>query len=137
MTKEELEQHANLVRTIEREEERMVAIANKISVAEEQAAVETLKKTKLRQLQEDIKELRTKETEQAAAIEDVLKRMDSDSEVQIIRMRYMDALSWNEIVKIKYGKKQDFEERKDTYTRRVFSEHSRALSKMKKKRRRG
>lgn len=45
----------------------------------------------------------------------------------IIRSRYLDGSTWNEVNEILFGSKEDFREREESYLRRTNKTHARAL----------
>jgi len=49
----------------------------------------------------------------------------------LIRLRYIDGLSWPRVTEKIYGKRTDFIDRFDGYLRRVFRQHGRILQKIK------
>ena len=61
---------------------------------------------------------------------EMLVRHLSAEEKAVIEMRYIDGANWNEITDAFYGRKDDFLDREDTYSRRVFEKHRSALFKM-------
>ncbi len=46
----------------------------------------------------------------------------------VLKMRYLDGFSWEEINKILWGKKPDFDDRTESYMRRAFRLYSEALA---------
>ena len=63
-------------------------------------------------------------------IEKILSRIRSSEEKEIIRLRYHDRESWSMVTDLIYSGRQDFEEKRDSYVRRVFRLHSTALKDM-------
>ena len=58
-----------------------------------------------------------------------LRRSD---ERAVIRVRYIDNASWDEVVDVLFGGKEDLLEREDIYLRRVYKLHGQALLSMAK-----
>ena len=62
-----------------------------------------------------------------AAIEAILDRLKVSDEREVVRIRYFECSGWNEVTKIMFGMKADFERKQDSYLRRVFKIHGSAL----------
>lgn len=52
------------------------------------------------------------------------------SEKRIIRQRYIDHMSWNEILGGIYGNRKNYKEKEDTYRRQLYRMHGEALKRM-------
>lgn len=65
-------------------------------------------------------------------IEEVLKHLRNPDERAVIRMRYFDRSSWSEVRDMMFGHKADFNEKEETYLRRVHRVHGSALVNMAK-----
>lgn len=61
------------------------------------------------------------------AVENGLRQVGSASERAVIRMRYFDRCSWDEVVDMMFGGNGDCCERRDSYLRRVLKIHGSAL----------
>lgn len=62
--------------------------------------------------------------------EEAMKTNRSSDEKAVIRMRYFDGRSWQEVTEMLYGHKEDFDLKLDTYTRRAFATRKRAVVKI-------
>jgi len=70
------------------------------------------------------------QSEERQAIEEILKHLKHSDEKAVIRMRYFDGASWNDVVDMVFGGKSDFIGKEDTYLRRVHKIHGSALLNM-------
>lgn len=77
-------------------------------------------------IREDIK----KQENERAEIEAILKKLKHSDERAVIRMRYFDGASWNDVVDMLFGAKADFLGKEDTYLRRTHKIHGSALLNM-------
>ncbi len=60
-------------------------------------------------------------------IDKITGRQWSDLRV-VLKMRYLDGFSWEEVNQILWGKKPDFDDRTESYMRRTFRLYSEALA---------
>lgn len=82
------------------------------------------------ELEESIREDVQKQSKERKEIEDILKHLKKSDEKAVIRMRYLDGVSWNDVVDMIFGGKEDFLGKEDTYLRRVHKIHGSALLNM-------
>jgi len=64
------------------------------------------------------------------AIEKILVQLRHSDERAVIRIRYFDRESWNVVAELMFGGRDDYEEKKDSYLRRVHKVHGSALLNM-------
>jgi hypothetical protein len=50
----------------------------------------------------------------------------------VLRLRYIDGENWNDLCFVLYGGKEDFSEREDSYMRRAYKLHGKALYELSK-----
>ena len=62
--------------------------------------------------------------------ETVLSHIRKADEKAVIRFRYFDSLNWNKIAEIMFGSNSLYDEKQDTYLRRVHKLHGSALLNM-------
>ena len=74
------------------------------------------------ELEEEIREVVEKRRAERAFFESVA----------VLRVRYIDNASWDEVVDVLFGGKEDLLEREDIYLRRVYKLHGQALLSMAK-----
>lgn len=70
--------------------------------------------------------------DEKSRIEEIIRHLHSSDERAVIRMRYFDGASWNEVNKMMFSWKDDFEDRKDSFLRRIYKLHGSALLNMAK-----
>lgn len=73
-----------------------------------------------------------KQAQKRREIEALVRRLKSPEERQVIRLRYLDRTEWDEVLEIMFGSKSDFEDRYETYRRRMYRDHGAALVNMEK-----
>lgn len=76
---------------------------------------------------EKIAESRTIYREINDVIKNIQGRGSADLRV-VLQLKYLDLANWNEIVFLLFGNEPDFAEREDSFIRRTFKLHSRALT---------
>lgn len=64
------------------------------------------------------------------AIENVLKKMESQKQQRIIRYRYIEGMEWGDVIYQCYHDKKDYTEKVRAYSKRVYRDHDRALLEM-------
>ena len=63
-------------------------------------------------------------------IEAILSTLRHSDEKAVIRIRYIDRESWNTVAELMFGSREDYDEKEDTYLRRVHKVHGAALQNM-------
>lgn len=81
-------------------------------------------------LENDIRQAITDQRQEKEAIEVILRKLRHSEERAVIRMRYFDGASWNDVVDMLFGGKDDFLGKEDTYLRRTHKIHGSALLNM-------
>lgn len=84
------------------------------------------------ELENLIRTMVTSQSRERMEIESILSHLRKRDERAVIRMRYFDRSSWNEVTKMLFGSKGDFDEKADTYLRRAHRVHGDALLNMAK-----
>lgn len=79
------------------------------------------------ELEEQIKESIAEERRENAAIERMIRKLDNPDERAVIRLRYFDRAGWDEIAGALFGDRQDYLDKEETYQKRTFRLHGRAL----------
>ena len=87
-------------------------------------AVEAAKKI---ELEDHIKELNAEEREENRAIEAMLRQIDDPDKRAVIRLRYFDRADWNDVAFALFGTEPDYLTRSESYLRRTYKIHGRAL----------
>lgn len=81
-------------------------------------------------LENDIRQAIAEQRKEKEAIETILRKLRHSEERAVIRMRYFDGASWNDVVDMLFGGKDDFLGKEDTYLRRTHKIHGSALLNM-------
>lgn len=81
-------------------------------------------------LENDIRQAIAAQRREKEAIEVILRKLRHSEERAVIRMRYFDGASWNDVVDMLFGGKDDFLGKEDTYLRRTHKIHGSALLNM-------
>ncbi len=81
-------------------------------------------------LENEIKMAVAEQRQERNAIESILKKLKHSDERAVIRMRYFDGASWEDVVGMLFGGKEDFLRKEDTYLRRTHKIHGSALMNM-------
>ena len=81
-------------------------------------------------LENDIRQAIAEQRREKEAIEVILRKLRHSEERAVIRMRYFDGASWNDVVDMLFGGKDDFLGKEDTYLRRTHKIHGSALLNM-------
>lgn len=71
-------------------------------------------------LEEFLNGLDKKVAEEEDYIEHYLNMLTLPKQKQVIRLRYLNSMEWNDVLKVMFGKKADFYLKEDTYRRRMF-----------------
>ena len=81
-------------------------------------------------LENDIRQAIAEQRREKEEIEIILRKLRHSEERAVIRMRYFDGASWNDVVDMLFGGKDDFLGKEDTYLRRTHKIHGSALLNM-------
>ena len=146
ITKQFLKDYSQLLEEIEGEQERLEMITEKMLGSSAGIGDGTphgnVKDPNILALQlsikDDLKErltaLNREEEAKRAHIEDELQdKVDDPQERRIIRLHYIDRLEWAEVRGAMFGKRRDYYEDEEKYTRLVFRIHGNALAKLNPK----
>ena len=82
---------------------------------------------RLDMLERSAKEAIEIHNESRKALEDAVNRLESHKMQMIIRYRYLYGLEWSEVVARMYRERDDWPAKINSYTRRVYRDHDRAL----------
>ncbi|MGI1659405.1 MAG: hypothetical protein ACRKFN_10535 [Desulfitobacterium sp.] len=142
ITKERLQDYANLIREIDNQIERLELMEEKMTAPASPKLDGmprsgsstfdrmTLELAKKEELEKGIKRLIQKERDEAADIQEATKLLKKADERQVILLRYIDGLQWPEICEALYGQEKDYEERAEALMRKTFRVHGFALKNM-------
>lgn len=79
------------------------------------------------ELEKQIKNTMDAKAEERSAIEAALSKLKSSNERAVIRIRYIDGGSWDDVESILFGGNEDFLDNMEMYLRRSFRIHGSAL----------
>jgi hypothetical protein len=79
------------------------------------------------ELENSIKETIERQRQEREYLEGVIKHLRKSEERSVIRVRYFDCASWNDVVDVLFGDKPDLLEKEDVYLRRVYKLHGQAI----------
>lgn len=82
-----------------------------------------------RKIQEKIRDHQSSK----AALEGVIKRIESPKQRKIITYRYIYGMGWSDVIYECYKEKPDYQAKIKAYSKRVYRDHDRALSEMARK----
>lgn len=81
-------------------------------------------------LENEIRQMVVEQKKERQAIEGILSHLRHSDEKTVIRMKYLDGFSWGEVLDVLFGGKEDFLDKEDAYTRRMYRIHGSALLNM-------
>lgn len=84
------------------------------------------------ELENEIQRIMERRKSERAFFERVIGHLRRSDERAVIRVRYIDNASWDEVVDVLFGGKEDLLEREDVYLRRTYRLHGQALLSMAK-----
>lgn len=82
------------------------------------------------ELEEHVRDLEAEERRENAAIEAMLRQLDDPDERAVIRLHYFDRATWDDTAAALFGDQPDYIDRLETYQRRTYRLHGRALLKL-------
>ncbi len=82
------------------------------------------------ELENSIRHAVEKQRKEKQYLEGCIGYLRSAREKAILRMRYFDSCSWNDVLEAVYGKAADFDERQESYLRLLHKTHNTALENM-------
>lgn len=84
------------------------------------------------ELEASIREAVSMQAAKRKELEAVIRKLKNSEERAVIRLRYLDRTEWGDVLEVMYGMKDDFNDRFDTYKRRMFRLRGTALVNMGK-----
>lgn len=82
------------------------------------------------QLEERVERLMKSQKTLLNCLEGVVDDIGSSDKRAVVRMRYFDGEKWDSVAELMFGMKDDFDDRHDSYVRRVLVLHGQALQEM-------
>ena len=83
---------------------------------------------KLDELKAKVKDRIERRDNERHYFEKLLSKIKKANQVSVIEMRYFYSMEWEEVNSSIFGRKGDFEDREESYLRRVFYIHGEALA---------
>lgn len=80
-------------------------------------------------IKDHLRELLDKEQNEYEALVKIINALPCVEERQIILARYMDGMTWETITVLVFGENENFDEKKESYQRRIYRIHGNALAK--------
>ena len=65
-------------------------------------------------------------------IETFVRRLENPKQKQVIRLRYLSNYDWDDVLISMFGQKEKFSMRQDSYSRRMYGLHRRAIEELYK-----
>ena len=139
-----LDEYVSAEKDIDREIERLEYLTAKMTSISAQVMTGMPRATnastdrmadKLGQKEELEASIRAAVSEQAKKrkqIEAVIRKLKNTEERAVIRLRYLDRTDWGDVLEVMFGMKPDFNDRYDTYKRRMYRVRGTALVNMGK-----
>lgn len=116
--KTRLQKYTELLTEIEIEERRLKALQDS----------ETINRRLARAgIDDALKKLLDREQEEYEALTGIINALPSVEERQVMLARYMDGQDWRTITRAVFGSLPDFAEKAESYERRVYRIHGKAL----------
>ena len=81
-------------------------------------------------IESDLNRVISEQREERESLEAILRNLKSACEKAVIRIRYFDGMPWHEVAVLIFGSEPDFEEREESYVRRITRIHGSALLSM-------
>lgn len=82
------------------------------------------------ELEASIRALVDQQSQKRKEVENIIRHLKNTEERAVIRLRYLDRTEWDEVLEIMFGGKPDFNDRFETYRRRMYRVHGTALVNM-------
>lgn len=67
-----------------------------------------------------------------AVLDEIIDKLEISDEKAVIRMRYFDSASWDSVLSMLFGGREDFLTKEESYRRRMYNLHGSALFNMGK-----
>lgn len=79
-----------------------------------------------------LERLKLKEACERERLTGMISKLDCEKQRQVIFARYFDGHSWMTVCELVFGAREDFEEKTESYQRRIFRIHGNALDNLNK-----
>lgn len=121
--KERLRQYARLLNEIEIKERRAAAVDGLGGYIPQQAK---------KAIGERLERLTRQEASERECLTAMIAELPCGNERQVLFARYFDGHSWARVCELVFGCREDFDEKAESYQRRIFRIHGNALENLQK-----
>ena len=80
----------------------------------------------------DLKEIRAEADREYWQLERAVKQLRKAQERMVLRLRYFDRCTWTDITDVLFGRRPDYDDKLESYTRRAQRLHGAALMSLEK-----
>ena len=80
------------------------------------------------ELETSIREAIQKQSIERTYLEGIVKKLRKPEQRAVIRLRYFDKLEWDEVLEAMYSNKEDFDERRESYERKMYRKRREAIT---------
>ena len=84
------------------------------------------------ELEQSIKMAVEKQAAERKCLEEIIRHLRNPDERSVIRLRYLDRTDWSDVLEVMYGMKPDFNDKFDSYRRKMYRARENALVNMAK-----
>lgn len=84
------------------------------------------------ELETAIRESVDKQVQKRREIEEIIRHLKNTEERAVIRLKYLDRTEWADVLEVLFGGKDDFQDKYESYRRRMYRIHGTALVNMEK-----
>lgn len=79
-------------------------------------------------IKDHLRELLSKENAEYEELVAIINALPCVDQRQVVLARYIDGMAWGTITAIIFGKREDFDEKQQSYQRRIYRIHGNALA---------
>lgn len=84
------------------------------------------------ELEASIRAAVDKQAQKRKEIEEIVRHLKNTEERAVIRLKYLDRTEWADVLEIMFGGRKDFQDKYESYRRRMYRVHGTALVNMEK-----
>lgn len=86
--------------------------------------------SKIVDLKTEIQKLMERRDTERKLLDGLISRLQNPDKKTVLRLRYIDAEEWEDVLFVVFGGKEDFSEKYDNYKQRIFRYHKAALEEL-------
>lgn len=83
-------------------------------------------------LEKKVAQAMERQKEERSKLEEIIDKLEVSDEKAVIRMKYFDSASWDGVLSMLFGCREDFLDKEESYRRRMYTLHGSALQNMGK-----